>query len=158
MTQTFKERWRWEQQRRMVYNSVTSVICKNISHAECQKTVFYDHLFRPSLLNNYICMCSQVSQLETLCRISAADATFPLCSREADSLCCTNVDIWHRDNSSVTGTVTVPVGSKSFQHQHRLFSHNYTDECGKKHQNMAWNDLCNLLTREIKMCSDPKII
>lgn len=64
-------------------------------------------------------------RLETRRRVCAADATFPLWGREADSLCCANVDIWHRDNGTVTGTVTVPVGTKSSQHQHRLF-HTHT--------------------------------
>lgn len=41
----------------MVYNSVTSLICKNISHAECQKIAFYDNLFaRPWLIITYACV------------------------------------------------------------------------------------------------------
>lgn len=83
--------------------------------------------------------------------VTVTDATVPLWSREADSLCCTNVDIWHRDNSSVTGTVTVPVSTKSFQHQHRL-SHTITQmTVGKTSlwdQNRAWNDLRNMWTHE----------
>lgn len=94
------------------------------------------HSVSTMMTDKYICISFRVSQLQTLCRVSGTDTTVPLC-READSLCCTNVDISQRQHQCYWNSDRFS-GYKVSSTQ--TFSHNYTNDSVKKyHLDIIWD-------------------